>query len=64
VTIANAGRCRICSANDEAGLIEHLAETLWERRREEGIPPWAEAGEFWHDRFREHATIFVQAART
>ncbi|SEM53097.1 hypothetical protein SAMN05192583_0530 [Sphingomonas gellani] len=57
------GRCRICTANDEDGLIEHMAERLWEGTRVMDLPAWAEAGEFWQEKYRDHAAIFIRAAR-
>ncbi|MBB5714777.1 hypothetical protein [Sphingomonas aerophila] len=60
---STSGRCRVCTANDQETLIEQLAEQVWEWRRERDFPHWAEAGEFWQAKFREHALLFVNAAR-
>jgi hypothetical protein len=57
--------CRLCNAEDQAALIEHVAEQMWESRRADGMdPPWADAGEFWRDRFVELATVAVASLRT
>lgn len=48
-------RCRLCTANDVDGLIERLAEELWDSRRYGTLDdrPWAQAGEYWQRTFRE-----------
>lgn len=56
--------CRLCAGEDHAALIEHVADEMWESRRADGMdPPWAEAGVFWQERFRELAAVAVQAMR-
>ena len=60
-----AERCRICTANDAAGVIEEVAEAVWESRRdmEMGDPPWADAGSYWQGLMRQVATTAVQHLR-
>jgi hypothetical protein len=55
-------RCRLCSANDQQGTIELVAEQLWESRRqlEMGDPPWADAGAYWQSLMRELAHTAVR----
>ncbi len=53
-------RCRLCTANDEAALIEEVAEALWISR--DGRT-WAGAGPSWQRTFRELATTAVHAMR-
>jgi hypothetical protein len=56
--------CRLCAGGDLAATIEHVAEQMWESRRSAGLdPPWAEAGEFWRERFLELATVAVASLR-
>jgi len=59
------GRCRLCTANDPDGVIEQLAEDLWESRRYGTLDdwPWADAGDHWQRIFRELATTAVQSLR-
>ena len=53
-------RCRLCTANDEAGLVEEVAEELWRSR--DGTP-WDRAGPMWQRTFREIATTAIHALR-
>ncbi len=59
-----ADRCRVCSANDRAALIEYLAEQLWESRRHGTLDdwPWPEAGGYWQRIYRQEAETFIAAA--
>ena len=54
------GRCRLCTANDEAALIEEVAAALWQSRDERA---WADAGPSWQRVFRELAETAVHALR-
>lgn len=58
-------RCRLCSANDLDGLVEQLAEDLWESRRYGTLDdvPFAECGEYWQSIFREFARTAVAKLR-
>lgn len=58
-----ARRCRICTANDLDGLIEHVAAELWESRRHGTLDDraWAEAGAYWQTIYRELGTTAVEA---
>ena len=62
---AGRHRCRLCTANDPDGLVEHLAEQLWESRRHGTLDdwPWAEAGEYWQRIMREMAATAIQGLR-
>lgn len=53
----------LCTSNDDAALIEHLGEKLWDSRIEriEGPLPWSEAGATWQAAFRELAVAARQA---
>ncbi|WP_419808403.1 hypothetical protein [Sphingomonas sp.] len=55
--------CRL-TPGDLPATIEHVAEQMWESRRAVGLDPaWADAGEFWRERFRELASVAVMALR-
>ncbi len=58
-----AGRCRLCTSNDDDAVIEHLAEYMWESRmqRIDDPTPWADAGATWKTNFRELAVAARQA---
>lgn len=60
---ADARRCRLCTANDHDGLIEHVAAAMWERRRHGTLDdrPWPEAGPYWQSMFRDLAGEAVNA---
>jgi hypothetical protein len=53
----NSGGCVICTSTDRDGLVERLAEELWESRQDDTqwARSWADAGDLWHIRFRELA---------
>lgn len=56
-------RCRLCTTNDIQGLVEQLAEDLWESRRH-GTPDdwtWSETSEHWQRIFRELAETAVHS---
>jgi hypothetical protein len=56
--------CKLGPGGDLAATIEHVAEQMWESRRSDGLdPPWADAGEFWRERFVELAAVAVAALR-
>ena len=60
-----AEECRLCAGGVDDVLVEHVAKELWlSRRLDASDPPWAEAGSFWQDRFRELAAVAMQALRT
>jgi hypothetical protein len=56
-------RCLLCTSNDPDGVIEHLAEKLWDSRQGtfEVATPWSEAGATWQYAFREMAVAARQA---
>lgn len=58
-------RCRLCTANDHAALVEHLAAALWEGRRHGTLDdrPWSDAGDYWHRTFRDFAEEAIAALR-
>jgi hypothetical protein len=58
-------RCRLCTSNDREALIEHVAEHLWESRRNGTLDdrPWALAGEQWSEVMRELAETAITALR-
>ena len=58
-------RCRLCTANDQDALIEHVAEQLWESRRHGTLDdwPWGEAGGYWQRIMRELAATAVESLR-
>jgi hypothetical protein len=58
-----AGRCRLCTSNDDEALNEHLAEKLWDSRMDHfhEATPWSEAGGTWQSAFRELAVAARQA---
>jgi hypothetical protein len=54
-------RCRLCTSNDREGLIEQLAERMWESRRDREIDyAWAECGEHWQRAMRLFARETVE----
>ena len=55
-----AHRCRLCTANDVDGVIEHVAARLWESRDER---PWDDAGPYWQRIFRELAATATASLR-
>ena len=57
-----AGRCRLCTSNDQDAVIEHLAAFMWDSRMErfEEHTPWSEAGATWQAAFREMAVAARQ----
>lgn len=50
----NSGSCLICSSTDRAGLVQRLAEELWESRQDDTqrARSRANAGELCNIRFR------------
>lgn len=49
-------RCRLCTTNDREGLIEQLAEEMWESRLDREMDgAWAGAGDYWHITMRQFA---------
>lgn len=58
-------RCRLCTANDVDGIIDQLAEDLWESRRYGTLDdvPFAECGPHWQRVFRELAETAFLALR-
>ena len=60
-----AGRCRLCTSNDEDAVIEHVAAYMWESRMErvEDRTRWEDAGATWKTAFREMAVAATQAFR-
>lgn len=57
-----AHRCRICTTNDREGLVEDLAERMWESRRERDLDPdaWADAPPYWQMVFRQFASETIK----
>jgi len=57
----NSAGCVLCTSIDHAGLVERLAEELWESRQDDTqwARRWADAGELWHIRFRELARTAI-----
>jgi hypothetical protein len=57
----NSAGCALCTSTDHAGLVEQLAEELWESRQDDTqwARRWADAGELWHIRFRELARTSI-----
>ncbi len=58
-------RCRLCTANDEAALVEQLAKDLWESRRHGTLDdwPWPDAGGYWQTTYRELASTAIESMR-
>jgi hypothetical protein len=55
-----ADRCRLCTTNDRDGLVEELAEALWESCRQiELDPAWKNAPPYWQHAMRVHATTSI-----
>lgn len=63
--MSDGHRCRLCTANDIDGLIEQVAEDMWESRRHGTLDdlPWAECGDYWQRTFRELAETAVESLR-
>ena len=60
-------RCRLCAANDVEALTGELAAALWEKRRSsDGMDdrPWASAGPYWQEQFRQFAVETVGTLRS
>lgn len=57
----NSAGCAVCTAIDREGLVERLAEELWESRQDDTqwARSWADAGELWNIRFRELARTAI-----
>ncbi|TCP36565.1 hypothetical protein EV292_10161 [Sphingomonas sp. BK235] len=57
----NSAACTLCSSTDPDGLVELLAEELWESRQDDTqwARRWADAGDLWHIRFRELARTAI-----
>ncbi len=60
-----AGRCRLCTSNDEVKVIEHVAAYVWESRTErvEDRTRWTDAGATWKTAFCEMAVAAHQTMR-
>ncbi|HEX8556215.1 MAG TPA: hypothetical protein VF695_16040 [Sphingomonas sp.] len=58
-------RCRLCTANDQEALIEHVAERLWEKVRRGSLDdrPWETAGGYWQRTYRDLAERAIDALR-
>lgn len=60
-------RCRICSANDEAALVEQMAEAMWltqeTRDPDNEWRPWDQAGPYWQRVMREFAVGSLKVLR-
>ena len=58
-------RCRLCTANDMDALVEEIAATMWESRRDGVMESrvWADAGEYWQKPFREMARGVAESLR-
>ncbi|MBM3928915.1 MAG: hypothetical protein FJ335_10715 [Sphingomonadales bacterium] len=58
-------RCRLCTANDLDGLVEEIAEQIWESHRDAVLqdPPWAEASVSWQTTIRGYAQSMVDILR-
>lgn len=58
-------RCRLCTANDQDAVIEHVAEQLWESCRSGSLDdrPWPEAGGYWQTIMRRQAATAVASLR-
>ena len=53
-------RCRLCTTNDRATLVEELAGEMWASRRDSEIdPPWADAAPYWQNAMRQFAEATV-----
>ncbi len=61
--MAEPHRCRLCTANDQDGLVEQLAAELWATTPEDDRS-WAEAGPHWQATFRVHAATAVRIMRS
>ena len=50
-------RCRICGSNDIDGLIDEIAERMWEASRDVELndPPWDKASDYWQTKLRQYA---------
>jgi hypothetical protein len=56
--------CRLCTANDMEALAEHLAEQMWESRREpEFDPPWERTSSYWQIVMRGFASQTLKMLR-
>lgn len=60
-------RCRICSANDEAALVEQMAEAMWLTQESTTLDdewrPWERAGPYWQRVMREFAFASLKVLR-
>ena len=60
-------RCRICSANDEAALVEDMAGAMWLTQECSSLDdewrPWAQAGPYWQRVMREFAAASLKVLR-
>lgn len=58
--------CRICTSNDHDGLIEQLAEEIWNTQRSadpaDEWEPWERASPYWQMTFRDHARGVLKVA--
>ncbi len=58
-------RCRICGSNDIDGLIDEIAERIWEMHRDTGLndPPWEGASDYWQMTLRGYAREMLDVVR-
>lgn len=63
--MAEHGRCRICTSNDEDALVDHIAGAIWESRRHGSLDdqPWAAVHPYWRKIMCEMAETVICAAR-
>lgn len=64
--MAEHGRCRICTSNDEDALVDHIAGAIWESRRHGSLDdqPWSAVHPYWRTIMREMAETAIAAARS
>ena len=58
-----ARRCRLCTANNRAALIETVSADLWESRRHGTLDdrPWNQAGSYWQRVYRELGETAIES---
>lgn len=60
-------RCRICTANDEAALVEKMAEAMWLTQESSTLDdewrPWEHAGPYWQRVMRDYAAASFKVLR-
>ena len=58
-------RCRACTTNDRAALIDSVAADMWEvRRHQHEAPPFPDCGPYWQTVFRELAETAINSVRS